>query len=186
MLLATMIGFVIAYIVLLKSLLPLTIEGLTHKKLPDWMGSDDEGQVFWALIFSFLIVFPLSLARNLSALRFSSFFSFICGIYVVLVIVFVCLVNRETTPELGPNLATAATEINVSVAGIFNSFPLIVFSFMYQPNIPAIYHELNKRELPNMRKVMIWATGIAIASYVLAGFFGYATFDSYEDVQEIM
>ena len=37
-----------------------------------------------------------------------------------------------------------------------------------------------------MRTVMFWATGIAITCYILAGFFGFATFANYPDVDDIM
>lgn len=37
-----------------------------------------------------------------------------------------------------------------------------------------------------MKKVLLAATTIASTSYALAGFFGYATFADYPDVDEIM
>lgn len=142
MILLTMLGFVIAYIVLLKSLLPLTIESVTGSTLPGWMGNTFGGHIFWSGLFSYLVVFPLTLARKLSALRFSSLFSFFCGIYVVCVLVFVPLCNRDITPEIGASLNKAASEFDISARGIFTCFPLIVFSFMYQPNLPSVYSEL--------------------------------------------
>lgn len=137
-----MLGFVIAYIVLLKTLLPQTIETLTGHDLPSAVGDTTGGHIFWSGIFSYGVVFPLTLARKLSALRLASLFSFFCGIYVVLVLIFVCISSREINPDLSSSLHTAATEINISATGIFNSFPLIVFSFMYQPNLPSVYAEL--------------------------------------------
>ena len=106
------------------------------------MGNTQGGYVFWAALFSYAVVFPLALERKLSALRFASLFSFFCGVYVVLVLVCVCLANRTINPDLSESLSTAATQFNLSASGIFNSFPLIVFSFMYQPNLPSVYQEL--------------------------------------------
>ncbi len=131
MILLTMLGFVIAYIVLLKTLLPQTLLALMTKDLPDFMADTTGGHIFWSALFCYAVVFPLTLVRKLSALRFSSLFSFFCGIYVVLVLVFVCLCNRDINPDLGESLRKASSEFNVSASGIFNSFPLIVFSFMY-------------------------------------------------------
>lgn len=64
----------------------------------------------------------------------------------------------------------------VNMWGIFNSMPLIIFSYMYQPNIPAIYGELNRRHLHNMKKVLAIGTGMASVAYILVGMFGYVTF----------
>ena len=108
LILVTMLGFVIAYIVLLKSLLPQTIEAVMGHELPAFMGDTTGGHIFWAGLFSYVVVFPLTLARGLSALKFSSLFSFFCGIYVVLVLVFVCLCDRDITPDLGGSLRKAA------------------------------------------------------------------------------
>lgn len=109
------------------------------RTLPNFIGNTNMGHIFWSFIFSYAVVFPLSLVRKLSALRFSSLFSFFCGLYVVLVLIMVCLVNREITPDLGGSLAEAAGKFDITARGIFNSFPLIVFSFMYQPNLPSVY-----------------------------------------------
>ena len=107
--LLTMLGFVIAYIVLLKTLLPETIETLMDgKKLPSIIGNTTGGHIVWSALFCYLVVFPLTLVRKLSALRFSSLFSFFCGIYVVLVLVFTCLVDRDITNHLGESLEKAA------------------------------------------------------------------------------
>lgn len=123
-------------------MLPQTLDTIMKKSLPSFMGDNSGGYLFWSALFSYGVVFPLSMVRKLSALRFSSLFSFFCGIYVVLVLVLVCLFNREITPELGQSLQIAATRFDITATGIFNSFPLIVFSFMYQPNLPSVYHEL--------------------------------------------
>jgi sodium-coupled neutral amino acid transporter 2 len=112
------------------------------RKLPSFMSSSKGGQIFWSALFSYGVVLPLTLVRKLSALRFASLFSFFCGIYVVMVLVLICLCNRDITPDLGESLTAATTNNNITATGIFNSFPLIVFSFMYQPNLPSVYQEL--------------------------------------------
>ena len=70
--------------------------------------------------------------------------------------------------------------------GIFSSFPLIVFSFMYQPNLPAVYQELKDKSFTTMWKVVTFATLIACICYGFAGYFGYATFACNDDVNAIM
>ena len=109
------------------------------KPLPEWLEDDTLGHIIWSVIFCYGVIFPLALARKISALKYSSYFSFFCGMYVVLAICLTCLTNHKVNPDLKESLRIATTEFDVSLAGIFNSFPLIVFSFMYQPNLPAVY-----------------------------------------------
>ena len=113
-----------------------------NRGLPECMKDNILGHIFWASIFCFVVIFPLALNRTISALRHASYFSFLCGTYVVLVIVLSCLLNRNVNPDLNKSLRTAANTNSFTPTSIFNSFPLIVFSFMYQPNLPAVYQEL--------------------------------------------
>ena len=122
------------------------------------------------------MVFPISLARSLSSLRFSSFFSAILSLYIVLAIVFICLANREVTPDLNKSFNIVFTNFNVTVLGTFNSIPIVIFSFMYQTNIPMIYIELEKKNTKQMNRIMAIGTVGATILYIMAGVFGYAAF----------
>lgn len=57
---------------------------------------------------------------------------------------------------------------------------------MYQPNIPAIYHELKRKNMMTIQKVLWIGTGIATAVYIMTGMFGYLTFAMSPDVKAIM
>ena len=81
---------------------------------------------------------------------------------------------------------TAVTMNKISVMGVFNSLPLIIFSYMYQPNIPAIYHELKKKSMIGMKKVLGIGTGMATLAYIMTGAFGYITFCMRPNVADIM
>jgi len=59
----TQIGFVTAYIVFLKTLLPPTLESMFHIHLPSLISSGIVGQTVWAFVFSFFVILPLSLPR---------------------------------------------------------------------------------------------------------------------------
>ena len=52
--------------------------------------------------------------------------------------------------------------------------------------MPAVYQELKIRTMSNMWKIVICATTIAVVCYVLAGYFGFATFVNNDDVAAIM
>jgi amino acid permease len=118
-------------------------------------------------------VFPVSLARTLSALRFSSFFSFIISIYIVLAIVFICLFDRAVTPDLGQSFDVAIKNFNIS-------------AYMYQTNIPMIYAELEKKDLKHMWKVLRNGTIGASFAYWCGGVFGYTAFAAKDNVKELM
>ena len=64
----------------------------------------------------------------------------------------------------------------MSFTGVVSSFPLIIFAYMYQVNIPMIYTELEKREYHQMSKVLIFGTVGAVVLYIIVGVWGYATF----------
>lgn len=49
-----------------------------------------------------------------------------------------------------------------------------------------IYTELEKKDLKNMWKVMLYGTIGATIAYFFAGIFGYAAFANYDNVDELM
>ena len=64
----------------------------------------------------------------------------------------------------------------MSVKGVFTSLPLVIFAFMYQINIPAIYCELKVKSMVGMKKVLIGGTVFATICYMIIGIFGYIAF----------
>ena len=172
--------------------MPYAIEQLLPegKTLPKFL-NEETGKYFWAAFFSFVLVFPCSLPRTLSALRFSSMASFFISIFIILSIVFLGLVDKDVNSNngqttLGASFKTGITNFDITVSGVFNSLPLVIFAFMYQPNIPMIYSELEKKSRVSMTKVLNYGTIGASVSYLMAGVFGYVTFANYPNVDEIM
>jgi amino acid permease len=76
-------------------------------------------------------VFPVSIPRSLSALRFTSAFSVVMSFYIVLVIFFEAVLSHGTSPSLGAGFKAGHEKANLSVLKIFNCLPLIIFAFMY-------------------------------------------------------
>ena len=183
------IGFLISYVVLFKDLTPYALN-LFGATLPSYLDDSKLGKTVWATLFCFLALLPLSLPRELTALRFTSLISF--GISLFMVMTIFLLSFRETEADgfqkhdFSERWHTAATQTKVSLAGIFNSLPLIIFSYMYHPNIPAIYHELKKKNMISMKKVLGIGTGLATVAYFLVGIFGYVTFSMNPNCDEIM
>lgn len=67
-------------------------------------------------------------------------------------------------------------EVAISVKGVFTSLPLVIFAFMYQINIPAIYTELKVKNVAGMKKVLVTGTILASCCYMVIGIFGYIAF----------
>lgn len=81
---ATLLSFVISYIVFVKTIIPDLIEQTLGESyvVPGIFGSGKyEGQIFWATIYTFLILFPLSITRKINFLRYSSLVGTFCSIY---------------------------------------------------------------------------------------------------------
>jgi len=64
--------------------MPKALERFGAKGLPDWMLDNKTGQRFWITLFCFIVLLPASLPRDLGALRFSSLFSFMISIFIVI------------------------------------------------------------------------------------------------------
>ena len=130
-----------------------------------------------------------SLPRSLSALSITSLISFFISLFIVLVIFTLCFKNKNL-PELAPfdeRFQKAYDESwDISLDGIFNSIPLIIFSYMYQPLIPAIYHELTDRNMKNMNTVLGMGTVITAVIYIIVGIFGWVTFTKNDYYDAIM
>lgn len=184
------VGFLISYVVLFKDLTPYTLKLFGADNLPSFLDDSWTGKAVWATIFCFMCLLPISMPRELQALRFTSLVSFGISIFVVLTIFSLCF--RETAADgfekhdFTERFSTAYHDTNVSLAGIFNCLPLIIFSYMYQPNIPAIYCELKRRNMGNMKKVLGIGTGMATVAYIMTGMFGYVTFAMNPNVASIM
>ena len=56
------------------------------------------------------------------------------------------------------------------------TYPLVLFAYLYQPNVPAAHHELLNSTHTRMNKVFIGITVISGLIYIVFGIFGYLTF----------
>lgn len=139
-----------------------------------------------AVTFSLIILFPMSLPRNASALRFSSLFGVLCSLYLSLAVMFVFFTttNTDLVPSVSENLGLMQA-FKLSYNGLVSSVPLVVFGYMYQVNIPMIYVELERREAKQMSIVVASGSAVAVIFYVIVGVFGYATFAQPDKMGEL-
>jgi amino acid permease len=106
--LACLIGFTFSYIVYVKKAVPGIIESyidLENTDIPHWMLNNNDGNLFWGLIFAFAVLFPLSLPRNASALRYTSLVGVLCSMYLSLTVTIVFLFDRDIVPDISYNLS---------------------------------------------------------------------------------
>ena len=118
--LACLMGFIVSYIVYIKSMLPtILLLFWTEDQLPGIFVSDTWGQIFWAIIFSFALLFPMSIPRSINALRFSSLFGVLCSVYLSLAVFFVFYCDKEMVPTPSENLADAELfTVSAPLAGL--------------------------------------------------------------------
>ena len=73
----------------------------------------------------------------------------------------------------------------VSVDSVVSALPYIIYAYMYQPCVPQIYHEMKVKSLENIKIVLAAGTILASIIYITVGIFGYVTFASRPDVEEL-
>ena len=93
------VGFLISYIVLFKSTMPIALKNLKIN-LPDWLDDNEVGRTNWASIFCFSMLLPISVPRKLNSLRFTSFLSFGVSIFII-AIIFMSSFNEMKNEEKG-------------------------------------------------------------------------------------
>jgi len=109
-------------------------------------------------------------------------------------VMFVFLFNRSVVVSPAANFSQASYftvsqsaplitpfVFQLNFRGVVSSFPLIIFAYMYQVNIPMIYFELEKRNSKQMGKVLMGGTFSAVLLYALTGIFGFFTFVNFND-----
>ena len=133
------------------------------------------------IIYDFLdflqtIISFISIPRKLSELRFASAFAIMLSFYLVLVIMIEALMVHGTSRSVELGFEAGREKKQLSITGFFSSLPLIIFSYMYQINVPALYSEMEVKTIANGTKVLIIGTILAAVVYITAGIFGYIAF----------
>ena len=118
----------------------------------------------------------MSLPRKLSELRFASLVSIMVTVFVVMVIVIEGCMDHGSSSSVSSGFEAGKEKKQLSVSGIFSSLPLVIFSYMYQINVPSLYQELEIKSLRNAKLIGGLATVMAAVAYIFAGIFGYLSF----------
>ena len=176
----SLLGFTTAYVSLSKTLIPSIIEvSVTPETLetfPTWLQNTEQSHIVWATIFSFGVLLPLACFRQLSMLRFTSFFGVVCSATLMFVLLYEFIWNDDVVKQPRASQLAEADYFNFSEEAIVETFPFIIFLYLYQPNIPQTYMELTERKPATMNTVLWRANAIAAACFTIVGAAGYLTF----------
>lgn len=96
-----------SYIVFIKILIPrlliLQFYGSLSDEsdpLPALIGRGPmTGQIFWAALYSFAILLPLSLPRHISKITLFSIIGFVGSIYIAIMVIVIFFVDKELVPS---------------------------------------------------------------------------------------
>ncbi|ETO13222.1 hypothetical protein RFI_24153 [Reticulomyxa filosa] len=149
--------------------------------------------VYAILIFTWGVIYPLSLLRQMSALRYTSLFGMMCSLYLGLVILieYFILCNGEEIDLDSNSIHTCFWKGNFHLPNdaianyddmwsfikrLLVSIPLFVFAYTSQQFMLPIYSELKKPSRQRMQKVLQRSSYIVVFIYICASGFGYLTF----------
>jgi amino acid permease len=167
-------GTVIAYLVLLKDLIPncLHLFGVTNPILIN--------NYMWGCLICTSIVYPLSLKQEISALRYTSLLSCIACIYLSIAITYGFFDMRSGDTKSRFENAPSA---ELSAYSLFTASGYVVFSFTCHPNVIPIYQELQKRSTKRGFQFLYRGLLMVLVLYLVVGVFGFLTF--YEEYDRI-
>lgn len=113
------------------------------------------------------MLYPLSLLRNLSALRYTAVVSFVCILYTCSLIVIRAFI--------GPTSPTASVT-RATPTGVFVGIPITVVSFTMHYNTPRFYFELKDHSIKLFSTIALIVFGITLVIYEGTATSGYFLF----------
>lgn len=129
---------------------------------------------FWLVLATALIIFPLSLMRNLSGLRYGSIASVASMLYVAIAVVLRGF--SGSNPVSLDHVALARVD-----GSIFSSITITFFAYTCHVNVFPIYSELKNRQPRRMFKVTNRSVALEVVLYIFVALFGYLCF--HDDTQ---
>jgi len=118
------------------------------------------------------VIFPLSLLRNMNALRHASGIAICAFLYMTGFVFLYFFVEGKTNH----NVILVNTDWQVARA-----IPIVVYAYSCHSQCLPVYGELKERTASYMRNVVWGGTALSFALYATVGLFGYLSFG--EDVK---
>lgn len=126
------------------------------------------------IIFTVVLMLPLSSMAKVSNLRYTSLFGVIMILYLILLTTYYSL-THSFIPHF-KEVKYFNFDINM-----WKSLPVMMFAYTSQVNLFEIENEIERTSEKRMRKVTIRSLVVCILAYTLCGGFGYIAFG--EDTQ---
>ena len=109
-----LMSFTISYVVYVKDAIPSLVNiyacpnqlefiDQPCKNVPDWISTCNncyKGTYFWGCIFTYFILFPISVPRKVNILRYSSLSSVICSIYLSIAVFLIFFIDKNVVPDM--------------------------------------------------------------------------------------
>eukprot|EP01083_Nonionella_stella_P002540 7294_1 len=171
-------GNTLSYMVVIKTVIPLAF-GILIENSETVFGS--LGQALFLAAFVVLIIFPLSMMKDLRSLRHSSMVSLVCFVYLLVVTIEKYFVFCHKGLSICLNSAGLWDAISL---GRFNLSdfaavaPIALTAYACHPAAIPVYRDLQRPCPRRIHKVMDRAVVWGGTVYCVVGFFGYLTFGS--------
>ena len=158
------LGSCVSFVRLLGNLVPTLINIIGSEN-----AERDEFSNQWVIvpIIAVLVLYPLSLMRDLSSLKFTTTVSTVCIFYTALMIV----VKAGLAPEPKPEV-----ELVQHGAGVVIAFPILTVAFTLHYNVPKYFMELSNRSMARMGIATALSFSIVFVCYIATALGGYLTF----------
>ncbi|NXW36668.1 AVT2 protein, partial [Phaetusa simplex] len=136
--------------------------------LPPWYAD----QRFTLSALCILIIFPLSVPREIGFQKYSSILGTLAACYLTLVIVLKYHLQAESLGSPEPPQPSRAS----SWASVFSVIPTICFGFQCHEACVAIYSSMRNQSFSHWVAVSVLSMLICLLIYSLTGLYGYMTF----------
>ncbi|KAJ7421122.1 putative sodium-coupled neutral amino acid transporter 8 [Pitangus sulphuratus] len=152
---------------LCDSLYPnVTLSGAPQ--LPPWYVD----QRFTLSALCVLVIFPLSVPREIGFQKYSSILGTLAACYLTLVIILKYYLETESLSLTNPPQRSRSS----SWASIFSVIPTICFGFQCHEACVAIYSSMSNQSFSHWVTVSVLSMLICLLIYSLTGLYGYLTF----------
>eukprot|EP00929_Paragymnodinium_shiwhaense_P028398 TRINITY_DN16461_c0_g1_i1.p1 TRINITY_DN16461_c0_g1~~TRINITY_DN16461_c0_g1_i1.p1 ORF type:complete len:505 (-),score=67.44 TRINITY_DN16461_c0_g1_i1:204-1565(-) len=164
-------GALIAYFIFLGDFLPSIVKSFAGG-VPAWASSDDDLRMY-CMCATLIVILPLALAKNLSALRYVTPVAFIALLYTVTV------VSSKTPGLYSEHVGEPGygdLELGVVDINIFHAFSITLFAYNCHLNVVPVGTELRGPSDARILKISMRVAIIQLIFYLLIAVGGYMSF----------
>ncbi|KAI5148527.1 hypothetical protein ENBRE01_0388 [Enteropsectra breve] len=156
-------GVSISYVIIVKQLLPQTIDTLFHHKT-------FIGRPAVCLFFFILTISPFAFLRRMDKLKYTSFL----GVFCIFVVILASVYRYTNTPSASPDIRLFVPYSAAWIGGLGK----FVFSFTCHQNIFAVNSEMENNSLGRIKRLICYVASSALVLYMAFGSTNYLMYGS--------